>query len=456
MKKFAFALIVFACGAYAASAYILGGQARELYFSALKEYERYGFLSLANQSYERGFFTSRAQTQVELRIPDESQETDGDVARFVVNHVLYHGPLTGQGGDFFRPGLARVTSSVEPVAGDAGSGQFFASFPELAGTVSEVLVGFNGRVAGDVLVPAIDRSIDGEHVAWGGLDLRAEYVPSTRELRGQVNMPSLVVKAGEGSTDLEALTGEFDLVEVLPLVYAGRVEAGISAMGILPAEGEDVRVRNLRLTSNSTCDGSLYHFAQNIALESVAVGPSTYGPASCELIGKNLNATALSEFQIGVQNLYRNMSDTNSEVFFEQIGQLYADLFAKILAGKPELGMPHLRVITPLGDLTGAFSVKLLSPAGEAGLNPLLLLQHLEAGAEMAVHEELLKGMLRIGMEDESGGNDLDEAVRQRYAERIDPLVAQNILVREGGIVSGKALFSNGRLTVNGKDMPVF
>ena len=456
MKKFAFAVIVFVCGAYAASAYILGGQARELYFSALKEYERYGFMSLSNQGYERGFFTSHAQTRVELRIPDESQETDGDVARFVVKHVIHHGPLTGQGGDFFRPGLARITSSVEPVAGDGGSGEFFASFPELAGTASEVQVAFNGRVAGDVRVPAIDRSIDGEHVAWGGLDLRVEYVPSTRALSGQVNMPSLVVKAGEGSTELTALTGVFDLVEALPLVYAGHVEAGISSMDVLPAEGEDVRVRNLRLTSNSTCDGSLYHFVQNIALESVGVGSSTYGPASCELTGKNLNATALSEFQISVQNLYRNMSDTDSEAFFDQVGQLYAELFAKILAGKPELGMPHLRVITPLGDLTGAFSVKLLSPAGEAGLNPLLLLQHLEAGAEMAVHEELLKGMLRLGMEEESDGQDLEEIVRQRYAERIDPLVAQNLLVREGGIVSGKALYSNGRLTVNGKDMPLF
>lgn len=456
MKKFAFALIVFVCGAYAASAYILGGQAREQYFSALKEYERYGFVSLANQSYERGFFTSRAHTQVELRIPDESQETEGDVARFVVNHAFYHGPLTGTGGDFFRPGLARVMSSVEPVAGDAGSGHLFAEFPELAGTVSEVHVGFNGHVAGDVRVPAINRSIDGEHVAWGGLDLRAEYAPATRVLRGQVNMPSLVVKAGEGSTELEALTGEFDLIEVLPLVYAGHVDAGISAMGIIPAKGEDVRVRNLRLSSNSSCDGSLYHFTQNIDLESVAVGASTYGPASCELSGKNINATALSEFQISFQNLYRDMNETDSEVFFDRVGQLYADLFTKILAGKPELGMPHLRVITPHGDLTGAFSVKLLSPAGEAGLNPLLLLQHLEAGAQMAVHEELLKGMLRIGMEKEADGQNLEEIVQQRYAERIEPLLAQNLLVREGGIISGKASFSNGRLSVNGKDMPLF
>lgn len=453
MKKFALGVIVFVLGAYAASAYIFGGQARDQYFSALKEYERYGFVSLSNQSYERGFFTSRAQTLVELHFPVESGEAD--VSRFVVSHALQHGPLTGAKGAF-SPGLARITSTVEPLAGDAGSQDVFATIPELARTVSEIHVGFDGNVAGDVRVPAIDRNIDGEHVAWGGLDLRAEFVPASRKLSGSLNMPSLVVKAGEGSTELEALTGEFDLVEVLPLVYAGRVDAGVSAMGIMPAEGDDVRITNLRLSSNSSCDTSLYHFTQNIGVESVAVGASTYGPASCELVGKNINATALSEFQASLQELYRDMGDTDSEAFYDRVGQLYAALFAKVLAGKPELGMPHLQMVTPLGDLKGAFSVKLLSPVADTGLNPLLLLQHLEAGAELAVHEELLKGMLRIGMEKEFGGENLEEMVRQRYAERIEPLVAQNLLVREGGILSGAALFSQGHLTVNGKEMPLF
>jgi uncharacterized protein YdgA (DUF945 family) len=191
-------------------------------------------------------------------------------------------------------------------------------------------------------------------------------------------------------------------------------------------------------------------------VESVAVGESTYGPASCELVGKNIDATALSEFQSSLQDLYRGMGDTDPEVFYDRVGQLYAGLFAKVLAGKPELGMPRLQVVTPLGDLKGAFSVKLLSPVADAELNPLLLLQHLEAGAQMAVHEELLKGMLRIEMEKEFGGENLEEMVRQRYAEGIEPLVAQNLLVREGGILSGAAQFSNGRLTVNGKEMPLF
>ena len=291
---------------------MVGGQAREQYFSTLEHYEQYGFFSLANQSYERGFFTSTAQTVVELRVPEALPESSAnETVSFVVSHDLRHGPLTGEGGDFFRkPGLMRVVSTVEPLASDEMSQRLFSRIPELAQTTSELLVGFDGEVAGDVLIPTIDRTIDGEHVTWGGLALQGEYVPSTRSLLGELTMPSLMVKTGDGNMELEALSSDFDLVEVLPLVYAGRVNAGISAMNFIPAEGGAVRVRNLRISSNSTCDGSLYNYAQVLGVESVSVSGSTYGPASCELAGKNIDAAALSEFQLSLQQLYYSMDDT--------------------------------------------------------------------------------------------------------------------------------------------------
>jgi uncharacterized protein YdgA (DUF945 family) len=458
VKKFLFFLIVLALGAYAGAAYMFGGQAREQYFSALEKYERYGFFSLANQSYERGFFTSTAQTVVELRVPEGLADSNATGAvRFIVSHDLRHGPLTGEGADFFRkPGLMRVVSTVEPLTTDQMSQDLFSRIPELAQATSEVLVGFDGEVAGDVLVPAIDRTIDGEHVAWGGLALQGEYVPLIRSLRGEVTMPSLMVKTGDGTMELEALSSDFDLVEVLPLVYAGQVDVGISAMNFIPAEGDAVRVRNLRISSNSSCDGSLYNYAQVLGVESVNVSGSTYGPASCELAGKNIDAAALSEFQINLQQLYHSMTDTDSEIFFDQVGELYAGLFTKILAGKPELHMPLLQVTTPMGEFTGAFSVKLLSPVADTALNPLLLLQHLEADAKMAAHEELLKGLLRIGLEKEHVEGDLETVVQQRYAEQIEPLLARNLIVREDGSIKTQAMFAKGRLTVNGQDMPLF
>jgi uncharacterized protein YdgA (DUF945 family) len=108
--------------------------------------------------------------------------------------------------------------------------------------------------------------------------------------------------------------------------------------------------------------------------------------------------------------------------------------------------------------MTGAFSVKLTSPVQGAALNPLLLLQHLEAGAQVAVHEELLKGFLRIslGQDGEQASDDLEILVQLRYNEQIEPLLAQNLIVRDGDVIRADAVYANGSLAVNGQAVPLF
>jgi uncharacterized protein YdgA (DUF945 family) len=356
------------------------------------------------------------------------------VSRFVVRHVLQHGPLIGTGGDFFRNfGLARVQSTVEPWVADGSPESLFTQYPELSQATSDFTVGFDGRLEGDVLIPAMDRSMNAEQVTWDGLTLRAQVDPVSRSMRGELSMPGLVVKTGEGSIKFEAVSSKFDLSEVMPLVYAGNINAGVATMNITPSDGDAIHVSQLTLSSDSSCENALYQYSQTIGVQSVTVGESAYGPAFCELAGKNIDAQALSQFQSELQTLYRTMSDTE-DLFYDRVGELYGILFTKVLAGTPELHMPRLQVVTPMGEMTGAFSVKLTSPVQGAALNPLLLLQHLEAGAQVAVHEELLKGFLRIslGQDGEPASDDLEILVQLRYNEQIEPLLAQNLIVRTG------------------------
>ena len=456
MKKFLAVLIILA-GAYVGAAYIFGGQVRERYFSVLEEYQRYGIVSLSNHAYERGLLSSTAQTLVEISVPGD-QTDPGEVSRFVVRHVLQHGPLIGTGGDFFRNfGLARVQSTIEPWVVDGSPESLFTQYPELAQATSDFNVGFDGRLEGNVLIPAMDRSMNAEQVIWQGLTLRAQVDPVSRSMRGELNMPGLVVKTGEGSIKFEAVSSNFDLSEVMPLVYAGNINAGIATMDITPSDGDAIHVSQLTLSSDSSCENALYQYSQTIGVESVTVGESAYGPAFCELAGKNIDAQALSQFQSELQTLYRTMSDTE-DLFYDRVGELYGSLFTKVLAGTPELHMPRLQVVTPMGEMTGAFSVKLTSPVQGAALNPLLLLQHLEAGAQVAVHEELLKGLLRIslGQDGEQASDDLEILVQLRYNEQIEPLLAQNLIVRDGDVIRADAVYANGSLAVNGQAVPLF
>jgi Bacterial protein of unknown function (DUF945). len=93
-----------------------------------------------------------------------------------------------------------------------------------------------------------------------------------------------------------------------------------------------------------------------------------------------------------------------------------------------------------------------------------VLIKHVDANVEMAVHETLLMGVMRMGIEQllgaasgaDAGAVDVDALVRQQYAEQVEPLLARNLIVRDGESIKTQASFAQGKLVVNGQEMPLF
>ena len=464
MKRLFVLLLVFAAGAYAAAAYLLGGQAREQYFSLLKEHERSGLVSLTNQSYERGFLASRAATLVEVAVPGAEQEGGDSAAaktvRFTLRHELRHGPMPDLfDGLSFDTALATIESVVEP--GDPGDdvGKLFAEIPELAQSRSTLRVGFSGEIKGDLTVPAFEKNGgEGERLNWGGLTLNVVHEPMTGVLRGDFTLPGLSLAADRDRVGLDGLTGSFDLVEALPFVYVGRVDSAVASINMTHPGAESVLVTDLRLSSESSCEGNLAGFLQKLDIARVEYGGGAFGPLSCDIEARNLDALALSEFQSRLR-LLASASGVDADALSAQVGELYVTLFGKILAGKPELRISRLRLGTPRGDLTGSMQVRSDAPAGQTAVNPLLLLPFVKAEAELVAAEELLVGLLGLDVrrqEPAASDEAVDLLARQRFREQIEPLLARGFLTRDGANITGRASFSQGRLTVNGQTMPLF
>ena len=52
--------------------------------------------------------------------------------------------------------------------------------------------------------------------------------------------------------------------------------------------------------------------------------------------------------------------------------------------------------------------------------------------------------------------DELEILAQLRYNEQIEPLVARNLVVRDGDVVKAEAVFANGSLAVNGQSVPLF
>jgi len=439
---------------------MLGGQVEDRYFEALKDYEQFGVLSFSNQKYERGFFSSSAQTLVMVVVPETSDDGAAEArnASFVVRHVFRHGPLPDMSRGFsFRPGLAAVESTVDTSGGQSA---LFTEIPELAQSSSVMRIGFGGEVDGDFEVPAFDKEIDGESVTWGGLVAQATYVPGSGSFRGDMTMPSLILKSSDGTLRMDGFSSTFDLVEALPLVFVGQVKADMSSINMTRPDGDAVSVGELRFSSNSSSDGTLVDYAQSVNIDSIAMGGTTHGPVICDMETRNLDAAALSEFQIRFQQLYRSMPTADMDMFAEQIAELYGNLFTKLMAGSPEFRISRLQVRTSMGEFTGALSIRLDAPGEAAAVNPLLLLQHVHANVELAVHEALVKGLMVMSITQQQAADanaqDVEAVAQQLYSRQVETLLARNLIVRDGETITSEASFAQGKLMVNGQEMPLF
>lgn len=459
MKRLFLGVLVFAAGLYFGAVFMVGGQVRDRYFAELQNGGRYGFLSFSNLEYERGLFSSSARTLVTATQTEGGEGGDGN-STFTVRHVIHHGPLPAPfGGHGLKPSLALVESRVEARARDGQSGGLFAQFPELGDATAILRIGFDGAVDGDLAVPALDRTADGERLAWGGLQGRFRYDQATGAVRGELSTPTVTLESAEGRVELEGFTTRFDLVEILPLLFVGKVDAGLATARLGRPGDDEVLVSNLRLASDSGGDGAFVHSRQTLEIEAIVADGATHGPMTCDLEIRNLDARALSDFQLRLREISTTSRDADE--FAARTLEVYARLFTQLAAGSPELRVSRLRLATSMGDVAGSLSVKLDAPSEAAAGNPLLLLRHLDASAELAVAESVVTGLLRMDVEagqadGAMAAEEVEALVHQRFAGEVEPLLGRNLLVRDGSDLKTRAVFSKGSLTVNGQEMPLF
>jgi uncharacterized protein YdgA (DUF945 family) len=447
---------------YVGATYVLGAQVRDRYFASLQEVGDTGLVNATNVSYERGVFSSRARTQVRVGVPQAGGET-AEKWDFVVTHVFRHGPVTmapQQGILSARPGLALASSTIE--SGPEGENALLTQFPELAETTSTIRVHFDGSVAGDFLVPALDRKVGAESLGWAGLQGSVDFDPALRHLRARLIMPGLNVRVEDETLSVQNMTCDMDMSETLPLLYVGEVSVDIASITAEKPGEQAAGLESLRLVSDSRIEGALVHSNQTLDITRILAAGQTHGPLRCELETRNLNARSLSDFQVRIRELYR--AERDPDRMAERMGNLYGRLLRDLLTGNPEFRIPRLHLATAMGNATGSMSVRLDAPGESALGNPLLLLGHLDATAEASVHEALVQALMRgQGAEERPeipatglGGQDLEALLQQQRTDQINALISRNLLIRDGDTLRARAEFNQGRLTVNGLELSLF
>lgn len=459
MKRAASIILAVAVAGAAALPFWLGVRAERGYREVLATWSREGQWAIEELSYRRGWLESDAATRISLVPANRAGPQGPDISRwtrFVVKSRVSHGPwpLAGEFAGRPSPGvaLAVVDSDV-----------FLAEEPEGPPLLRiRTRVGWDGAAQCQVRSPAAAFAVgaEGGRVEWSGAEGEVAF-EGLEHAKGSLAGPGLTFWAGEGSGEVSDLSLTFDLRQGEAGLVVGDYGWSVGRMAVTGGqEGVPITVENLRMATSAVPAGPYLHGTTSVAVGSVQAGTDTYGPADLRLVVRNLDASAIAQWQKTVQSLQGRAA--SAEEFTGLMGESFREVLPQILAASPELELESLRVTTTEGEISargavsfdGSLSVDLDAPQSLiAGVGARLVL-----GAPAALVHNIARTRVRKGRADSQdapgGGTGQEGATARAARQQVEGLVAQGLLRAEGAGYALDLQFERGALTVNGNPWP--
>lgn len=458
-------LILVLSGAYCAASYWVGAQAQKQYEILLAQVSRPNSVEIATTKYDRGIFLSTAQTSVTVTLQGKEEPLN-----FTLVNTIQHGPLAMLSNPHatrrFQPVQAVITTRLAPAAENGNMvRKALEEVPELASSEIWTVLYLDGSGESYADVPAFQKKFkDAQGVEtsldWGGFHSRSHFDIALNEGTGTFNAPWIKLNEKGEWLNVRETRGEFSARADRNDVTVGDMSIACKGVDFTSGDGNvPFRLEGPGIETGSGGTGDTVNGFVRFHFDKLAAAGGTYGPFSMELEARKLDAAALSRFQKNLKEI--GASEKSGRDVTKALNSCYMQLLTGLAAKSPEIELKELRLGSDKGDFTATAKI-VVAGSGFSLDNPiLLLLSGISANADVFVAEPLLSfaveksltGALKV----EGGPSDEEAAslAKQRTAKTIEQLLAQNYLVRDGASLKVSAAYKAGRITVNGRKIPV-
>ena len=459
MKRLWLVLLIVAgslLGLLAGSAYWAGLQAEKRYWSYLAAGSTNPQVQFKGE-YRRGWWTSDAITHVNVAAPTPLS--------FNLNHHIYHGILPVawwlQHGFSLQPVQAVVHTVLAP------DGPWTDELLKQYGTQEPIVilsvVAMDGGSEHTITMPPLQVSTqEATSIDFKGLQGKFEVAPQGAALSGAIDLPTLqLVSQEEGSLLLRNLQFTAKQQRSQFGLLLGNFELSLAGFRLEPAAepGKAVELENISIHVSATPQGEFMDFAEKFSVAKVSVGGDNVGEGYLQLAAHHLSQAGL----VKLQELSDQLATEQDE---SAVLEKFSPLLQGLLQFKPTLGL-ETRIHTIQGDLA-AFTELVLQDPGpiQQQMPPLWRRALAEAKGEVsiakilleAVLTEVLKNQLRSMAVEE--GTELDEAtleemVSAQLQQQLAELLQQRYIQLQGNVYKVIASFQDGRLVLNGQEIPL-
>ena len=466
-------ILVLAAVGFTGAAYWSGMQAQHWYEEALVEGAKNPNVKVSTVSYQRGLFSSQSVTRIQFTMPEGSPGSAADPS-FAIRQDIYHGPLPLAGRGIPDVPIQWTGSVVRAVL-EPDSSAWTRELAKVYGNQPPVVaisrIGFDGASDTRVVMPplTLNNVDDIQTLKFSGLQGQFQVAPKAAAVQGSMSVASLDVQgkpvaASEGQP--AASGGQVNLRD-LSLTVNQRQGAfdllfGESSFKISELSAKDQNtdapflINNLSISGSLTPQGSQQVAADMVIKAGKVTVNQQSGEGSLKLALRNLDGATIAQLQQWQQKFAANPNDPQQ---FDTLLKLIKTL----LNSKPEFLIDSQAKVVQ-GDWQGKLTLNFQS-LGE--VNPLLdpsgLMKALEKGAaDVAVSKPLVEALLisiekstQIGEDDTADEAAIHNQAAQQVAQQLQGLTATGFITLEGNTYRSSARFEGGKLSVNGKEIPL-
>ncbi|MGD9023099.1 MAG: DUF945 family protein, partial [Deltaproteobacteria bacterium] len=228
-------------------------------------------------------------------------------------------------------------------------------------------------------------------------------------------------------------------------------------------EGKQFSVRGLNMKTSSHALTDTVNYSLTLQANQVVMDGTPHGPGSYQLELRKLDAATLAKFQQVLREIHSESPHRTSQDINQMMLARYAALLPDLMKKSPEIELNYLSFKTTDGDFLGKAKIVVNGTNAAAFANPLLLLNAVTAHAEFSITDRLLQRIVASTCRKEAeetvsqanqgavSSDEVEVLARAKAEERLEALVAQNILIHEGGRYRASADYQLGQVILNSR-----
>ncbi|CEK11922.1 YdgA family protein [Legionella hackeliae] len=484
MKKFIGLVVILAVlvlGSYYGMGYLTEQKVRE----SLNFVNRSNGLAANIVEYDRGWFTSKANFDWRVHVPEQTIQNNGQTQTIPAKDytvqmpvTIYHGPIifSDQGVKF---GLGYAHTDLDmPKEYVEQFNSLFTNQSTKPNIVIDFFVNYLGNSSIDMSVPAFKLfAKDGTATfEWFGMSTTTSVSSDLDKVGGNITIEGLAFKKDQVNTKMSSITSEYNLHRTDKGLFLGDASLSFPSFVVMDSDKKLFELGQFDIHSDSDIEDGLFSSHVKTSVEKIVANDKTYGPGNLEVAIRNLDADALARLNEQAQQVQQGTDAERQRAMLAMLPEL-----PKLFSKGAEFEITEMNFVMPQGTVEGSLMVSL--PKGEMG-NPFELIQKIQGNGKLKVPAAVVKQLVTESIKQkmmspqQNQQNDQQQGIAQQIQQPSNPdataqaaagstdvsqqavtladkqlatLVQNGVLTQQGTDYVIEVSLNQGQLTINGK-----